>query len=83
MNPFSLEDKHIVVSGASSGIGRQCAISCAAMGARVSLLGRNSERLQQTLSQMDGTGHHIYVVDLTVEEDIKTTVQQIRNLFNT
>ena len=77
MNPFSLEGKHIVVSGASSGIGRQCAISCAAMGARVSLLGRNSERLQQTLSQMDGTGHHIYVVDLTVEEDIKTTVQQI------
>ena len=77
MNPFSLEGKHIVVSGASSGIGRQCAISCAAMGARVSLLGRNSERLQQTLSQMDGTGHRIYVVDLTVEEDIKTTVQQI------
>ena len=77
MNPFSLEGKHIVVSGASSGIGQQCAISCAAMGASVSLLGRNRERLEQTLSLMEGSGHRMYVVDLTVEEDIKIVVQQI------
>ena len=47
MNPFSLKGKHIVVSGASSGIGQQCAISCASMGAIVSILGRNSERLER------------------------------------
>ena len=70
MNPFSLEGKHIVVSGASSGIGQQCAISCAAMGASVSLLGRNRERLEQTLSPMEGPGHRMDVVDLTGEADI-------------
>lgn len=77
MTPFSLADKHIVVSGASSGIGQQCAISCAAMGARVSLLGRNIERLKETLSAMEGEGHNVFVVELTVEEDIKITVKDI------
>ena len=77
MNPFSLEGKHIVVSGASSGIGRQCAISCAAMGAKLSLLGRNKERLDETYSLLEGEGHHLYQIDLTVDEEIKTTVAQI------
>ncbi len=77
MNPFSLAGKHIVVSGASSGIGQQCAISCAAMGAKVSLLGRNIERLKETLSAMEGEGHKVFVVELTVEEDVKTTVEDI------
>ena len=77
MTPFSLADKHIVVSGASSGIGQQCAISCAAMGAKVSLLGRNIERLKETLSAMKGDGHNIFVVELTVEEDVKVIVEDI------
>ena len=77
MTPFSLAGKHIVVSGASSGIGQQCAISCAAMGARVSLLGRSIKRLKETLSAMEGEGHNVFVVDLTVEEDVKTTVKEI------
>lgn len=77
MTPFSLADKHIVVSGASSGIGQQCAISCAAMGAKVSLLGRNIERLKETLSAMKGDGHNIFAVDLTIEEDVKTIVEKI------
>lgn len=77
MNPFSLEGKHIVISGASSGIGQQCAISCAAMGAKVSILGRNELRLEQTLSMLNGTGHNSYIVDLTIEEDIKKTVKKL------
>jgi NAD(P)-dependent dehydrogenase (short-subunit alcohol dehydrogenase family) len=77
MNPFSLKGKHIVISGASSGIGQQCAISCASMGAIVSILGRNSERLEKTLSMMDGKGHKSYIVDLTVEDDIKEIVNRI------
>lgn len=76
-NPFSLEGKHIVVSGASSGIGRQCAISCAAMGAKVSLIARNEERLKETFSSLFGDGHQIYSADLTNEEEIKHTVTQI------
>lgn len=56
-NPFSLENKVIIVIGASSGIGAQSAIDCSKMGAKVVLVVRNEERLQQTLSQMEGEGH--------------------------
>ena len=45
-NPFSLEGKIVVVTGASSGIGRQVAITCSKMGARIALIGRNVERLE-------------------------------------
>ena len=47
-NPFSLKGKTILVTGASSGIGRATAIECSKLGAIVIITGRNSERLQQT-----------------------------------
>lgn len=78
MNIFSLSNKHIVISGASSGIGRQCAISCAKAGALVSLIGRNKERLEETLASMvNPEKHHIYSVDLTNNNHVLTTVKMI------
>lgn len=77
MNPFVLTNKHIVVSGASSGIGKQCAISCAAMGAKVSLIGRNCERLEQTLLEMEGSGHTLNIADLSIEQECKKITEQI------
>jgi NAD(P)-dependent dehydrogenase (short-subunit alcohol dehydrogenase family) len=77
MNPFNLDGKHIVISGASSGIGQQCAISCAAMGAKVSILGRNKERLEQTLSKLHGSGHKAHMIDLTQEDEVKELVKNI------
>ena len=68
-NPFSLSGKTILVTGASSGIGAQCAIDCAAMGARVVLVARNEERLQAVLQQMSGEGHRYYIQDLEVLVD--------------
>ena len=47
-NPFSLEGKTILVTGASSGIGKATAIECSKMGAKVVLTGRNETKLQQT-----------------------------------
>ena len=64
-NPFSLEGKTILVTGASAGIGRGIAITCAGMGARVVLSARNQERLQETFSQLEGEGHLIIPADLT------------------
>ena len=64
-NPFSLEGKTILVTGASSGIGRCIAVICSKMGATVIINGRNMERLQETLSQMGGEGHAIAKGDLT------------------
>ncbi len=55
-NPFSLEGKTIVVTGASNGIGRQCAIDCSKMGAKVIAIGRNEERLNTVVSEMSGHG---------------------------
>ena len=55
-NPFTLEGKTILVTGASSGIGRQCAIDCSKMGAKVVAVGRNKERLNSVISEMGGKG---------------------------
>lgn len=63
-NPFGLEGKIVLVTGASSGIGRQCAIECARMGAQVILSGRNENRLNETLRMLDGDGHRIFMCDL-------------------
>ena len=67
-NPFSLEGKCILVTGASSGIGRGIAVACAKMGAKVVLSGRNEARLQETLSSLNGEGHVVLCGDLNNEE---------------
>ena len=76
-NPFSLEGKNILITGASSGIGRQCAISCSQMGARVVLIARNEERLKETLSMMEGDEHSYYSADLNEIDSIKELVSII------
>lgn len=76
-NPFSLSEKKILITGASSGIGRQCAIHCSKMGATVVLIGRDENRLQETLSQMEGEGHLVYPADLNQLENIKPLVQDV------
>ena len=64
MNNFSLAGKTILVTGASSGIGRAIAIACAQAGASVVLNGRNQERLQSTLEALAGEGHQVIAADL-------------------
>ena len=76
-NPFSLENKTVLITGASSGIGRQCAIDCSKMGAKVVLVARNEERLNATLSMMEGDGHLVVAQDLTDFDVIPETVKQI------
>ena len=76
-NPFSLEGKTIVVTGASSGIGQQCAITCSQMGAKVVLIARNEQRLAETLSQMDDKGHLSVPFDLTDFVGLKAKVKEI------
>jgi NAD(P)-dependent dehydrogenase (short-subunit alcohol dehydrogenase family) len=76
MNPFSLESKTILVTGASSGIGRAIAVECSKMGASVILTARNEERLNETLSQMEGVSHSIIIADLNKEDDRQRLVAQ-------
>lgn len=64
-NLFSLHEKKILVTGASSGIGKQISISLSGMGANVIVTGRNEARLEETFKQLEGNGHTIAICDLT------------------
>lgn len=79
-NPFSLQRKTILVTGASSGIGRRTAIECSKLCARVILTARNEERLKETLSQLVGDGHEIVGADLTTNGGIDEIVKRIPQL---
>lgn len=70
-NPFSLESKTVLVTGASSGIGQSIAVECSKMGAKVVITGRNQERLQSTFNQLNGNGHMMVVADLNNDTDIE------------
>lgn len=60
-NPFDLTGKRILVTGASSGIGRSVAIECSKMGAELVLMGRDKFRLEETLSMLSSNKLHIYI----------------------
>lgn len=76
-NPFTLENKVIIVTGASSGIGAQCAIDCSKMGAKMILIARNTKRLQNTLKLMEGEGHLVVPFDLSSSDGLKETIKNI------
>lgn len=79
-NPFSLIGKTILVTGASSGIGRSTAIECSKLGATVIALGRNKERLDETMSLMDTPGCLSFIVDLKNNEEVTKIVSQFPKL---
>lgn len=77
LNPFSLKDKTIFVTGASSGIGISIAIESSKMGADVIITGRNSERLNKTFEQLFGESNKQIEADLTKSSDIEKIVQDL------
>lgn len=79
-NPFTLHGKTILVTGASSGIGRETAIVCSKMGATVIISARNADRLNETLQLMDWGGHKIMEADLTSQEQIDVLAAEIPEL---
>ena len=77
-NPYTLKNKTILVTGASSGIGRAIAIECSKMGATVVITGRDQKHLSETFQQMEEQGkHQILQADLSKEEDIISLVDSI------
>ncbi|MCD6577479.1 MAG: SDR family oxidoreductase [Anaerolineaceae bacterium] len=69
-NPFSLSGRHILVTGASSGIGRGIAILLSQLGAKVICSGRNKKRLAKTIDILSGTDHAVEIFDLNDLEAI-------------
>ena len=77
-NPFSLEGRTILVTGASSGIGRAVAVQVSRMGGRVVALGRDEGKLRDTLDLLEGKEHRFFPVDLS---DIGRTEKYLTDVF--
>lgn len=78
--PFSMVDKTVLVTGASSGLGRHIAVTLARRGARLVITGRDVERLRATYADLPGNGHVQVVADLTLAADRDRLVQAAGSL---
>lgn len=76
-NPYSLKGKTILVTGASSGIGRATAIECSKLGARLVLTARNEHRLKETYSKLEGEDHVFLIADVNKSDDIENLVNSL------
>jgi NAD(P)-dependent dehydrogenase (short-subunit alcohol dehydrogenase family) len=79
-NPFSLKGKSILITGASSGIGRGIAVECSKMGARVVITGRNIDRLNETFLSLTGDNHLQIIADLSNNDEIDALVEKCPQL---
>jgi len=79
-NPYSLFGKNILITGASSGIGKTTAIQCSKLGAKLFITGRNTERLAETMAKLSGVGHLSKALDLNNYNAVSEFITGIPNL---
>jgi NAD(P)-dependent dehydrogenase (short-subunit alcohol dehydrogenase family) len=72
---FSLKNKNILITGASSGIGKKCAEVFAESGANLILIARNTERLTELKRKLPGNNHLIYSLDLGEYDKIEPCIE--------
>lgn len=77
---FGLQNKNILITGASSGIGKATAIMCAALGARCVISGRDIGRLNSVLQGLQGQGHFLISGDISEQEDVKKIAEECPKL---
>ena len=80
---FELNGKIALVTGATSGIGRQQAIALSKAGAKIVALGRRADRLDETVAQIVSSGGQATALcaDLSLDETVDTVVQQARAAY--
>ncbi|WP_162848475.1 SDR family NAD(P)-dependent oxidoreductase [Paenibacillus nanensis] len=71
-NPLDLSNRKVLVTGASSGIGRATAIYLSKLGAKLVITGRNQQRLNETMRQLSGSGHLQIIADLSEVEEMSS-----------
>lgn len=79
-NPYSLENKTILVTGASSGIGKATAIECSKLGANVVISARNEERLRTTFEELDTSyeqKHQMIKADISSSDGLESLVNSL------
>lgn len=82
-NPFSLKNKTVLITGASSGIGRETAIVLSKLGAKTVLLARNKDRLTETKNSLENTDNHLIIsTDLSEIEQLEDVVKEVKLFVN-
>lgn len=79
-NNYSLKGKTILITGASSGIGKAAALLCASLGAKCIITGRNEVRLNNSLNELTGENHLSIVADISDKEEIKKLCYESPNI---
>jgi len=74
---YSFSGKTVLVTGATSGIGKQSAIDLSAAGATLIITGRNKERLNETIQLLKGEGHTLFIADLTEFDSLGTLAESL------
>jgi NAD(P)-dependent dehydrogenase (short-subunit alcohol dehydrogenase family) len=80
MSFCDLKGKTILVTGASSGIGMQAAISISKLGGTLIITGRNKDKLKETMALLEGEGHQLLAADLIIDEDRAALVDMLPTL---
>lgn len=76
-NPMDLSGQRILVTGASSGLGRDASILLSELGAQVILVARDVPRLESTLGALTGSGHAVEPCDLSKADQIEAWLKRI------
>lgn len=81
INIIDLTGKKIIITGASSGIGKATAIQLSKVGAKIIMVSRNEDKMMDTLSQMEGDGHAYYPFDLKNIGELESLIKKIVSDF--
>lgn len=76
-NPCDLTGKYVMVTGASSGIGKGIAVTLSKMGANIIMAARNEERLKETYSELEPGNHSYHLIDLSNLDDIEKMIDSV------
>ena len=80
-NLIDFTDKKIVIVGASSGIGRQTAVTLSELGAKLVLIARRADKLSETVGLLEGEGHAYYAADCSDPDATEDVFKRIRDDF--
>lgn len=81
LNPMDMTDNRVLVTGASSGIGRAVCITLSQLGARVAMIARREEQLKETYDMLEGDGHTYFLFDLEQLDGIEALMKTVKMKF--
>lgn len=77
VNPLDMTGRTVLMTGASSGLGRAASVLLSQVGARLILVARDERRLKETESRLEGSGHRSELFDLTKVDDIPEWLREL------